>query len=172
MKEWTELQTLLAPRQQPTPVSMIRFGDGQSVSLQEWLTVEEFKEKREDRRQDRENSKERFKVIREGFGDIVGAISRAAAELRDENGLPAAGTTAKPSPALVVQVACDKCGAMNTVQITDRATPPKHFECGACHTVNDIVYGPAEEAPRQPAGAAPAPAVEEPVEESQGVTVQ
>ena len=115
------------------PGTMIQIGDGK-VSLQDWLTVEEFKDKRRERQEAAEDKRERLRTGREMVGEIATALAGAAAGYR--RGEAAAVEADAPKKAIpqqaessIAQVNCDHCGEANQVDVSKR---PAEVKCASC----------------------------------------
>lgn len=147
IREAVELVNMLRPQEKQQPQSVIQMGDG-TMSIQDYLAIEQFRDQREQRAEERKLQAERMQLGREALDRFATALADASAYLlreEDGGGAPAkasqrANPGADKNVAADVQwteVACDHCGAENYLDLSKR---PETFFCTSCGERNTMEY--------------------------------
>lgn len=131
----------------PSPqYSPIQMGDGQAMSMEHFLAIMGFQERKEKQEQETALQRERIGAVREGLETLVGAVAEAAQVLSSEEA-PAAqrkrekvrrqGRRELPP---YVDVPCDYCEEKMRLTAEDLSKQPQQVECSACGEVNQLMY--------------------------------
>lgn len=176
--QMTELVALMAmmkeafaPQQE---ASRMHFSDG-SVTLSEWLQIEEFKDRRKHQEFERDDAGKRRETGQAAISQLVKALSNAASAIQANPSSPArsADPSSSRSPSalqngasisqqatapVMVEVACDYCQAANEV---DAVSQPSSFVCVNCDETNNITYNPPT--PQPAASLSPLPDIRPPI---------
>lgn len=178
LSEMMQVMNMIRPPQPATPASVIQFPGGGSLTIGEYLQVEDWKAKRQDAAQQREMAEKRLAVTQEnlpkvwGFlGRAIEAYSRSKADgVADKDMIPSNGngTAAKvlpPQPAAGT-VKCLGCGEIMEYPMSVGGQAIDQVQCSECQAIVDLsgkVLVASPPKPQAPAAAPPpaAPAVKE-----------